>query len=715
MVLGLIAMLFVTQMLSGNSINRLVKGNEQAAVTFMINNRLEELVNMSFELESKMINAKYPPAKSYIDSIGLLQDKTIFLQELMAKKSSIDIPERLFALTKSQADFALSISKSPRFNGIEDSIRVKHFGDSIYLQALNFQKNLELTLSEVLNENNRVAGKVSMMNKILAFSALLAILILATIIIRRQIFQYKLIHDLNQAREMALQSANIKDQFLANMSHEIRTPLNALKGFSKLLSKTTLNDEQKQFTTLINQSSDHLLHVVNDILDFSKMESDAVTLKKVPLNLTAILSELELTYSPMASEKGLALIMNADKGISESLAGDPERLKQVLVNLLGNAIKFTEEGRVVLNAKLLHDHADRQEITLSVADTGIGIPENQRALVFDRFEQLNNSFVRQYGGTGLGLAISQMIVEHMNSKIAIESNIPSGSVFSFTVVFDKIADFQQVEISKPNSIIPSVTDPALRRVLVVEDNKVNSLLVRKILSGYQLDVTEVANGEEAISMMKDSSFDLVLMDVQMPRMDGFTCTRYIRNQLHSGIPIVGMTAYVLPAEIEKCFEAGMNDYVPKPIEESFFLSVISRFVFLSQQKDKTMELHVSNPAPDMEYLLKLCNNNHASVLAVLREIIAQLPGDMDNIMQSSKQMDTLGLKKALHHVQSTITPLGHQSRLLSSVKALQELIHGDNQPDWAEINRQTQHANEMVNTVLDYCELYVNQHQVKNG
>ncbi|HNP54190.1 MAG TPA: ATP-binding protein, partial [Ferruginibacter sp.] len=542
-------------------------------------------------------------------------------------------------------------------------------------------------------------------NRILAFTALIAILILTTIIIRRQVMQHKLISDLDKAREMALQSAKIKDQFLANMSHEIRTPLNALKGFSRLLTKTRLDEEQKQYTNIIDNSSEYLLNIVNDILDFSKLESSNLVLKNKAFCLREIMQEIEFTYASMAEDKNIRFSLELDPQINEELIGDPERLKQVMVNLIGNAIKFTQHGFVQIEVMLIYRSKEHMDIKFAVRDSGIGIPTDKHEVIFERFEQIDNNFVRQQGGTGLGLAISRMIVEHMGSRISVKSELNRGSEFSFTIRFQMQPAHTTVEDTPALRSIVNVSEPDKRSVLVAEDNNINRLLLRKILQPYDLDTLYAENGQEVLDMLNHHPIDVILMDVQMPIMDGITATQKIRQELQLNVPIIGMTAYVLPNEIEKCYEAGMNDYLPKPIDEDSFLSALRHYVYLGKpvsqqaiQPDTT-----SDQLIDLSFLIRLCNGNRASVQSILDEMMKQLPQDMAAIREAIDLSNTDALKKALHHIRSSVSPFGPQSNIHLQVVYLNKLVQEES--DWKQLNEAAHKLEQLLQQCIEQLKV----------
>ncbi|MFN8248524.1 MAG: ATP-binding protein [Ferruginibacter sp.] len=671
-VLGLMTVLVITQLNTSQSVNRLVNGNRQAAATFAINNRLENIVNTSFDIESKLLAERIVPNNTrqngLQDSIAGLRTKAATLDKVINEAAISTSMDSVLVFLNHQLQLSTAILNSANNTVLIDSLRKLHLSDSIYTHALELQTRLEKTLSATLVENNKVAARVSWLNKLLAFTALIAVLILATIILRRQIMQFILIRDLEQARKLALQSVKVKDQFLANMSHEIRTPLNALKGFSRLLSKTELNDEQREYSNIINNSSESLLHIVNDILDLSKLEAGSLQLKNRPFQLRPLLQTLKATYAASAAEKKLDFIIYVADNVPGMLVADAERLNQVLVNLVSNAIKFTNEGWVRLSIELTGTTSGSNTIKFSVQDTGIGIPFDKQVQIFERFEQLDNAFVRQQGGTGLGLAITKTLVEAMGGNIAVNSEPGKGSTFSFSVAFPLQAQPVKEEGSKQLQNQGMITDPAKKRVLIAEDNKVNQLLVSKLLEPYSLSVKYVSNGHEVISALENEDFDLLLMDVQMPVMDGITATKTIRSRLAKPIPIVGMTAYVQPNEIERCYAAGMNDYVAKPINEEQFFAVLKKYIYLGSLQTLEARVEKRHLDTDFTFLYDLCNGNGPAVKMVLAELDKQLPVDIRSLENALSLHDRSALKSIVHHLKSTLSPLGPE-RIATGVLA----------------------------------------------
>lgn len=387
-----------------------------------------------------------------------------------------------------------------------------------------------------------------------------------------------------------------KQQFLANMSHEIRTPMNAIKGMTDILLRRKPLSEQLSYLNAIKESSNSLLVIINDILDLSKIEAGKIDLEEIPFSLTDVIGNVNTIMQFKAEEKGLLLKTDIQEGVNNAAIGDPTRLHQVLLNLTGNAIKFTEKGMVTIQLKTVPVDGDKMMAKFCVSDTGVGIGEDRLEIIFDSFEQAYSDTTRKFGGTGLGLSISKKLVEIQGGEIWAESQKGKGSQFYVTIPFD-VAKPESETMTQPLVYESSNVANQLKgiKILLVEDNNFNAIVAQEELEdaieGVEVEVAE--NGVIAIEKVAHGHYDIILMDVQMPVMNGYEATEKIRNMENgtATIPIIAMTANVMKEEVERCYEARMDDFIGKPFDTMELLQKIYNLKFRNHAYQQSNHFH----------------------------------------------------------------------------------------------------------------------------
>lgn len=472
-----------------------------------------------------------------------------------------------------------------------------------------------------------------------------------------------------KAQQQAEEANQSKSNFLANMSHEIRTPMNAIIGLSHLCLQTPLNDKQRDYVSKVHYSARSLLGIINDILDFSKIEAGKFDLENADFNLQSNLANIDSLIGHMAREKRLHFDINVDPEVPKFLWGDAERLRQVLLNLAGNAVKFTQTGSIIINVKLNHISKDKVELEFCVQDTGIGVSEEQATHLFQPFNQADSSTSRKFGGTGLGLAICKRLVEMMDGKLWIESTVGKGSNFFFSAQFGIGREFELT--NKPNAATLEARGQLKgRKILLVEDNPFNQQVAKELLEKIGVKVTLANNGSQALDQLHDATFDIILMDIQMPIMDGFEATRLIReNPSLSTQCIIAMTANAMMEDRQRCLSAGMNDFITKPVTPEMLYQTLAKWILA----DNRNEIKKPTPAVISNVIPPLIDIDEPSIdLSVLAQIVGSEPEKMYRFGQMFLETaeDTIAQMQVAYLADDTqtISALGH--KLKSSARTV---------------------------------------------
>lgn len=498
-----------------------------------------------------------------------------------------------------------------------------------------------------------------------------------------------------QDAEELLRAQKAKEQFLANISHEIRTPINGIAGMAALLSKNPSREEQQTYLNAIKSAADNLKVIINDILDLASIESGKLKFEKIGFNVSDLLRSLVETYGVQAREKGIALTYHLDPATEKILIGDPVRLNQILINLIGNAIKFTHAGSIHIEVKPAKIKNTTHYLQFSISDTGIGIPKDKLKTIFESFSQADASVTRKYGGTGLGLTIVKQLVELQHGTIKVESKENQGSTFTIIMPY-KVG--QSTETKKTHIAEPINKEQFKHAsILLVEDNDINRLYAGSILKMWGCYYEIAENGVVALEKIRNHHFDLILMDIQMPVMDGFETTKAIRlsESRYSQIPIVALTANATKKDFEKCISAGMNDCIAKPFAQEDLLKVITKYLGRKLKK-KINESESVTPGGsktdgiDLTYLKNVSNGDAEFIREITNTFLETTPLTLQDIKAQLSDRNWSQLAKVAHKIKPSITLLGIHSLKDKIIQLEQESKLGQNERRITELANEVQ-------------------------
>jgi signal transduction histidine kinase/DNA-binding response OmpR family regulator len=705
-IVGLV-LFIVLQFNSAQNIRKLISGNEKLLDELNVKNELQKLQTSIAKTDSKVRGTLISQDTLNITGIeaevALIKADLREINKLVINDSTERLLTQLNYLVEEKNQFNVAVLDTFYSKGKWSAERMinaqkgKRLGEAItiILHSLDSTRQTEVNRTTHLIDTS--GQKALNWGTIMLFFACLSSLLSFLYITSRIYRQEQLIDALDHSRQQEKKLTVVKDQFLANMSHEIRTPMNAVLGFTHLLQQQPLNEKSKEYVASIQHAGENLLDIINDILDISKIESGMMRLEPVSFSLHGMLHSLELMFQPKAQEKKLELSVVIDTQVPDILYGDVMRLTQVLVNLVNNAIKFTAQGKVQIRVSQVSMEAasnmsaeNEVRLLFIVSDTGIGIAPDKLPSIFDRFNQAEADITRKFGGTGLGLTIVRQLVELQHGRIIVESEPGKGSTFKIELPYtlgELLPDNgENYNYSSDTFALPQHADI---RLLVAEDNRMNQNLLRHLLGNRQLHYQLVNNGQEALYALSRQHFDLVLMDLQMPEMDGYTATKKIREDLQSNIPIIAMTAHAMSGEREKCLQAGMNEYLSKPIREAELYHMIQVFT----GRSGTRELHVHQNGHNnnsysgnngisaehdtslvqLEYLQQLSMGDKDFEQNMLRQFVTQLPEDLSLLRKAIDEGSVTAIRSTAHNLKTTISFVGLENSLYPILESLETL------------------------------------------
>ncbi|MDB5253658.1 MAG: hypothetical protein JWP27_2827 [Flaviaesturariibacter sp.] len=661
--IGVLLIVFI-QFISGQNINRLIGGNHRLLDEMQVQNELRKLQSDVLTIESDIRGAIITDDSAHF---GLVNEK---IRDLRTQVSSLSkkLDDPAIGSEVSQLDFlvnekinhtyrimnAYTASGKEAGEAVINTGRGKQIRDSLSTLIGQLDRVRQAQLNSLSGTISNDGSRARFLGFGLAVIACIACALAFLYIVNKGRQQERMILMLNESEKRIKEGAFIKEQFLANMSHEIRTPMNAILGFTNLLKRSELTSQQQQYVDYIYSSSQNLLTLINDILDLSKIEAGMMQIEQAPFSLNGLISSVKVMFQEKAIQKGLLFNITVDPSVHDTLSGDPVRLTQILINLLSNALKFTEKGYVHMTVFPVSQETDRISLQFSIKDSGVGIAPEKIGAIFDRFQQAEAETTRRFGGTGLGLAIVKQLVDLQGGQIAVNSEAGKGSEFVITMPFRPVYDYSENFTLSTEQIQNPIRNI---RVLIAEDNQMNQQLIRHLMKQWQMDYSLVNNGREAVEMLQKETFTAVLMDIQMPEMDGYAATQVIRNSLQLDVPIIAMTAHAMNGEKERCLSYGMTDYISKPVKEAELYSILQSYCGDEEMVAETEQVI------SLDYLRELSLGDSEFENAIIRQFIVQVPEEISLLQEAVLAVNRQQIKSIAHGMKSSVAYLGLTDRL----------------------------------------------------
>lgn len=676
----LISAIMSTHYVTNSTIANLQQNTLEAANTFRMNGLLQDVVNQTNQVDLALRKRMLRPHQQ--DNLLMLKDSVLHVKKtlqrlqtaIMATPKKDHAQQQLLQLMHERSvylDTLLQQLEKPGRKAVSAVAMTpieKQLNDSIYYYALRMQTMLELNLSATLSKGNNLSQRISLLSRILSVIAVIAFAALGTLLIRRLLQHDKLIRELRQSKLELENLARVKEEFLANMSHEIRTPLHAIKGYADLLKRSDLNARQHRQVNVMGHAVELLLNVVNDILDFSKLEEGRLRIEKRPVNLAELCKQLYPMFYQAAADKGLSWNVDVDPALPDTVMGDAVRVKQVLFNLVGNAIKFTDHGYVQLKVRLLPSVGPNHQVYFEVKDSGIGIDEAYHQLIFNRFEQAPQQLRQSNSieGTGLGLSIVQGLVMLMNGQISLESEAGKGAIFKLTIPFDAAAPIQEGELNE-NETVADEQWLSNARILVAEDNEINQLLLQYLFEEWKIAWHLAEHGGDVIDRLTEGEqYDLILMDIRMPVMNGSEALRVIREQLKLQMPVIALTANTQLSGNKDLLEDGFTDCLPKPFEQQQLLTLL--------QKHLPNKIN-GNALPSNTDVWPLSSGLPVEVVQKVIPIFLQhFPAMLQQLEAAMETEDCITAAALAHKMSGTLAAIGTESAAGFQLLQLRSLL-----------------------------------------
>ena len=675
---GNLLLIFV-QYNSAKNIDNLIKGNKKLQHELMVDNQLRELERNLLSAEIKIRGAVATNDTSYFEGVDLLIAEAKGYLDSLKEVSEHDSTARNINRLNEVADEKLILKNrildsihhtgklsSESFRTIMQRRKLTNLVNNFSRKIYDSRRRLIDSLSISVNNSGRNARS---WGTTLIVLVLMSGAFLFWYIISRIRKQNHLIHELDISEKKLREVSMIKENFMANMSHEIRTPMNAILGFTNLLRTKNRDQELTEFVESIRKSAESLLTVVNDILDLSKIEAGMMRIESAPFSVRGLVHSIQNMFTEKINEKGLQFLATIEDSIPDSVSGDATRLTQILVNMIGNAVKFTAAGTI--RVVVTNEGLTGSQILLGFAihDTGIGIAKEKLSGIFERFQQAEDSTTRKYGGSGLGLSIVKDLVLLQKGEIKVESEPGKGTSFRFTIPYELAAG--QLAVSQPPEETGFFYSGSQNiRILIVEDNQINQKLLEHLFKEWKLSFDIANNGIEALEKLKSGNYDLVLMDIQMPGMDGYTAAHEIRLRLKLDIPIIAMTAHAFAGEREKCLGYGMNEYIAKPISETELNRLIQQFTGIQEgrpgsKKDKKNGTTGNYQFINLEYMQEISQGDKGYERMVTQQFIDTIPLDIEALESALKNRDVDSLRRIAHNMKTNASVMGLSEKLHS--------------------------------------------------